>query len=36
MEEFIKKWVRENYGDSEAENPSWDIKALAKAITEHK
>ena len=30
--EYIKNWIKENYGASEAENPSWDIDALASAI----
>ena len=29
MRELIKTWVRMNYGDAEAENPSWDIDSLA-------
>ena len=33
LEEFITKWVRDNYGDNEADNPSWNIEALADAIT---
>ena len=32
LEEFITKWVRDNYGDNEADNPSWNIEALADAI----
>lgn len=30
--ETIKKWVKENYGESEIENPSWDIKKLANEV----
>lgn len=33
LEEFITKWVRDNYGDNEVNNPSWNIEALADAIT---
>lgn len=33
LEEFITKWVKDNYGDNEADNPSWNIEALADAIT---
>lgn len=32
--EFITEWVEDNYGVNEAENPSWDIKALADSINE--
>ena len=34
LEEFITKWVRDNYGDNEADNPSWNIEALAHSIEE--
>ena len=33
LEEFITKWVRDNYGDNEVNNPSWNIEVLADAIT---
>lgn len=33
LEEFITKWVKDNYGANEADNPSWNIKALTDAIT---
>lgn len=29
FENTIKKWVADNFGQSEADDPSWDIKALA-------
>lgn len=32
IKQIIKKWVIENYGQAEADCPSWDIKALAKYI----
>lgn len=30
--ENIYEWVRQNYGKSEAEDPSWSIKAMAKDL----
>lgn len=33
LAEFITKWVKDNYGANEADNPSWNIEALANAIT---
>lgn len=32
--EVIYEWVKENFGESEADDPSWDIKALAKYLSE--
>ena len=32
--EFITEWIEDNYGANEADNPSWDIKALADSINE--
>ena len=32
---IIYNWVAENFGTSEAEEPSWDIHALAEEIAEH-
>lgn len=32
LKEFITKWVRDNYGDNEADNPSWNIEVSADAI----
>lgn len=32
IEQIIRKWVEENYGKAELDNPSWNIKALAKYI----
>lgn len=33
---IIKNWVLENFGESEAEDPSWDIEALAEEIYSHR
>jgi len=33
-EAFIYDWVVDNFGESEAEDPSWNIHALAQAIDE--
>lgn len=30
----IRCWVRENFGESEARDPSWNIRALAQAIAD--
>lgn len=32
MAKRIEDWVARNYGQSEAENPSWDIDELAKEV----
>lgn len=32
--DIIYKWVADNFGQSEADDPSWDIKALAKHLSE--
>ena len=32
----ITDWVRENFGESEVEDPSWNIEALAHEIAKHK
>lgn len=32
---IIYEWVEKNFGASEAEDPSWDIKALAEEIGKH-
>ena len=34
LAEFIEQWVRDNYGDNEADNPSWNIEVLADSITQ--
>jgi len=35
LHDFIKQWVAKHYGESEANNPSWNIESLANAITEY-
>lgn len=35
IEKIIYNWVEKNFGTSEAEDPSWDIKALAEEINKH-
>lgn len=32
LEIIIKNWVLDNFGESEAEDPSWNIEALAKEL----
>lgn len=32
---IIYNWVADNFGESEAQDPSWDIKALAEEIGKH-
>lgn len=32
---IIYNWVADNFGESEAEEPSWDIKALSEEIGKH-
>lgn len=32
LEKLIYKWVKENYGQSEVENPSWDIQSLVNYL----
>lgn len=32
IEDIIKRWVKDNYGESEAENPSWNIEELANEL----
>lgn len=32
LERVIKSWVARNYGESEAEDPSWDIGDLSREI----
>ena len=33
---IIREWVKKNYGEAEADNPSWDIHALAEEICKEK
>lgn len=35
MTNIIYEWVKQNYGESEADDPSWNIEALAEEITKH-
>lgn len=35
FEKWIYKWVADNYGASEADDPSWNIRALAEELNEH-
>lgn len=32
---LIRDWVRENYGESEANDPSWSIVKLANYLANH-
>ena len=32
FKQFIYKWVKDNFGESEADDPSWSIDELAKAL----
>lgn len=32
IEKIIYNWVKENFGESEADDPSWNIQLLAKEI----
>jgi hypothetical protein len=33
LHKAIYEWVKENFGQSEADEPSWNIEALAKALS---
>lgn len=35
IEKIIYEWVKQNFGESEAEYPSWSIDALAEELTKH-
>ena len=35
IEDFIYKWVKKNYGESEVSNPSWNIELLSKQLTKY-
>lgn len=35
VQQVIQKWVADNFGDSEAEDPSWNIEALAEHVAQH-
>ena len=32
IEKIIYNWVKENFGESEADDPSWNIQLLAQEI----
>lgn len=34
-QQVIRQWVSDNFGESEAKDPSWNIEALAKHIADH-
>ena len=34
LEKIIYNWVKQNFGESEADDPSWSIEALAKHLSE--
>lgn len=36
IKDTIYKWVKKNFGESEAEDPSWSIEALAEEIYFHR
>lgn len=33
-QKFLYEWVKKNFGQSEADDPSWSIEALADALSE--
>lgn len=35
IEKIIYEWVKQNFGESEAEDPSWSIEALAEELDKH-
>ena len=35
LKTIIYDWVAENFGESEAEDPSWSIEALAEELNKH-
>ena len=34
FKKFLYEWVKKNFGESEADDPSWDIEALAHDLRE--
>jgi hypothetical protein len=34
FKEFLTEWVKKNYGESEADEPSWSIEALAHDLAD--
>ena len=35
FEKLIYNWVKQNFGESEADDPSWSIEALAEELAKH-
>ncbi len=35
IETIIYEWVKQNFGESEADDPSWSIEALADELAKH-
>lgn len=35
LETIIYEWVKQNFGESEADDPSWNIEALAEELAKH-
>lgn len=35
FKDIIYKWVKDNFGQSEADDPSWSIDALAEELSNH-
>ena len=35
FKDIIYSWVKQNFGESEADDPSWSIEALAKELAKH-
>lgn len=35
LQQVIRNWVADNFGESEAKDPSWNIKALSNHVAKH-
>ena len=35
FKDIIYNWVKQNFGESEADDPSWSIEALAEELAKH-
>ena len=35
LTKIIYEWVKTNFGENEADDPSWDIEALAEELAKH-
>ena len=35
IKDIIYEWVKKNFGESEADDPSWNIEALAEELNKH-